>query len=121
MKTAAQIANDAKVRLQQDIVSRLRAGGFEARHDTWRHFEWDQRLWKELASYDLTGRERRSHLNKVAFPDANHLEVDAALDAGNNLNQLYYLACGRASVTKSAAGGLAAGKKGLRIVKHSMT
>jgi hypothetical protein len=86
VKTAAQIANDAKVRLQQDIVRMLRAGGRESRHGTWRNIELDARLWKELATYDLSDPERRSHLNKVAFPDANHDEVDAAVKAGNNLN-----------------------------------
>ena len=121
MKTAAQIANDAKVRIQQDIVARLRTGGNKARHDTWRRIELDHRLWKELASYDLTNRERRAHLNKVSFPAANHTEVDAALKAGNNLNQLYLLACGRASIPKDSAGRLAAGKKGLRILKHPKT
>ena len=121
MKTAAQIANDAKVRLQQDIVRMLRASGKDARHDTWRNIELDKRLWNELGTYDLADRERRSHLNKVAFPDANHAEVDAALKAGNNLNQIYNLACGRASVPKTSSGGFVAGKKGLKIVKPQKT
>jgi hypothetical protein len=117
MKTAAQIANDAKVRLQRDLVRMLRAGEKYARHDKWRAIELDKRLWKELAAYDLVDRERRSHLNKVAFPDANHAEVDAALKAGNNLNQIYCLACGQASIPKTSTGGLMTGKKGLKIVK----
>ena len=53
VKTAAQIANDAKLRLQQDIVRMLRAGGKGARHATWRNVELDKRLWNELGTYDL--------------------------------------------------------------------
>jgi hypothetical protein len=99
----------------------LRAGGRDARHDTWRTIQFNRRLWRELATYDLAARERRSHLNKVAFPDANQVEVDAALHAGNNLNQIYYLACGRASIPKTSGGGFVAGKKGLKIVKNQKT
>jgi hypothetical protein len=121
VKTAAQIANAAKVRVMQNIVRRLRASGFDARHDTWREMELDKRLRQELETYDFGRPERRSHLNKVSFPDANRTEVDAALKAGNNLNQIYLLACGRASVPKSSVGGFAAGKKGLKIVRHEGT
>jgi hypothetical protein len=94
----------------------LRAGARESRHDTWRNIELDARLWKELATYDLSDPERRSHLNKVAFPDANHAEVDAALKAGNNLNQIYNVACGRASVPIDAVGKFVTGKRGLKII-----
>lgn len=121
MKTAAQITNDAKVRVQQDIVCTLRAAGKDARHNTWLNIERDAQCWKELASYDLNAPERRSHLNKVAFPDTNQEEVDAALKAGNNLNQIYYVACGRASIPKDSVGNFLAGKKGLKIVKHAKT
>jgi hypothetical protein len=116
MKTAAQIANDAKVRLQQQIVATLRSHGVDARHDTWRHIELDRRLWAELGTYDLAAKERRSHLNKIAFPDCNHADVDAALKAGNNLTRLYDLACGRAYVVKDSSGRYVPGKKGLTIV-----
>ena len=57
-------------------------GGAEARRQTWHHIELDRQLWTELASYDLVAKERRAHLNKVAFPDFNHPDVDAALKAG---------------------------------------
>jgi hypothetical protein len=62
--------------------------------------------------------ERRLKLNKIAFPDVNPSEVDAALRAGNNLNRLYELACGRASITKDSFGHYKMGSKGLKIVKH---
>jgi hypothetical protein len=121
VKTAAQIANDAKVRIQQDIVRMLRAGEKESRHETWRNIKLDIRLWKELATYDLSDPERRSHLNKVAFPNTNHDEVDAALKAGNNLNQIYNVACGHASIPRNAVGKFIEGKKGLKIVTLQKT
>lgn len=116
MKTASQIANDAKVRLQQHVVAALRTAGYERRNDTWRHIELDLRLWAELETYDLAAKERRSHLNRVAFPDFNHADVDAALRAGNNLTKLYDIARGRAQVAKSSTGNYVSGKKGLKIV-----
>ncbi|HSH40219.1 MAG TPA: hypothetical protein VK993_15705, partial [Chthoniobacterales bacterium] len=106
---------DAKVRLQQQVVAMLRAGGKDDTSLTWDRIESDERLWSELGSYDLRTKERRSHLNKVAFPDANASAVDAALGAGNNLNALYDLARGRASVDRDAAGQFLSGKKGLKI------
>jgi hypothetical protein len=121
MKTAAQIANNAKVRLQQDIVRMLRAGGRDGRHDTWRRIEFNKRVWRELATYDLAAKERKAHLNKVAFPDCNHADVDAALRAGNNLTKLYDVACGRAHVAKTSTGHHVTGKKGLKIVVTPMT
>ncbi len=121
VKTAAQIANTAKVRLQQDIVRMLRAAGRYARRDTWYNIEHDEKLLRELGTYDLAEPERRSHLNKVAFPDENHAAVDAALEAGNNLNQIYYLALNRASVPTDSSGRFIPGKKGLKIVKHPKT
>lgn len=117
MKTASQIANDAKVRLQKEVVNLLRKGCKDSIPDTWRQIRLTDRLWSELGTYDLRARERRSHLNKVAFPDCNLAEVDAALEAGNNLNRLYDLARGRATLQKDSAGRFVAGKKGLKIVK----
>ncbi len=117
MKTAAQIANDAKVRLQQQVVAMLKHGGEANTSATWDEIQSDARLWSELATYDLRGKERRSHLNKVAFPDGNSAEVDAALAAGNNLNALYYLALGRASLETDEAGRYVPGKKGLKIIR----
>lgn len=98
----------------------LRAGGKQARHDTWHQFDLDTRLLKELATYDLNDKERRSHLNKVAFPDTNHAEVDAALKAGNNLNELFKVARGRASIPRDAT-GFVLGKRGLKIVTPKRT
>jgi hypothetical protein len=55
----------------------------------------------------------------IAFPDSNAVEVDAALTAGNNLNRLYELACGQASIAKDQAGHYKLRAKGLTIIRHS--
>jgi hypothetical protein len=120
MKVAAQIANHPKVRLHQKLVSILRAtGSIEGAERTWSRIELDKRLWKKVANYGLAVRDQQLRLNKVAFPDCNNVEVDSALKAGNNLNCLYELACGRASIAKDSAGQCKVGNKGLKIVKHA--
>jgi len=65
----------------QDVVRRLRARGFDKRRDTWREMPLDHKLRDELETYDLAQPERQSHLTKMAFPDANCEQVDAALKA----------------------------------------
>jgi hypothetical protein len=55
-------------------------------------------------------------INKVAFPDLNFVEVDAALKAGNKLQQLYELASGRASIGQDSNHRYKASNKGLKIV-----
>jgi hypothetical protein len=56
-------------------------------------------------------------LNKVAFPDCNLAEVDAALHAGNNLRGLHDLACGHSSLAKDSSGNYKTGGKGLKILR----
>lgn len=116
MNTLAQIANAAKVRLQKELVARLRAGGWEFRRQTWDQMKRDAKLWEEIENYDLGAPERQSWLNKVSFPDCNHADVDATLEAGNNLLRLYDVARGKARVVKDHAGNYVRGKKGLKIV-----
>jgi hypothetical protein len=58
-------------------------------------------------------------LNRIAFPEFNVAEVEAALKAGNNLHRLHELASGRASIAKDSAGHYKIGRKGLMIVKHA--
>jgi hypothetical protein len=120
MKTAAEIANHPKARLHQEIVVRLRdSGSIKGAEQTWARLRLNPRLWKRIVTYGLGPPERQAQLNKIAFPDFNAAEVEAALKAGNNLNRLYELACGRASVAKDSAGYYKMGKKGLMIVKHA--
>ena len=120
MKTAAEIANHPKARLHQKLVEILRASGStKGAEQTWVRFRRNARLWKRIVTYGLGFRERQLQLNKIAFPDSNVAEVDAALRAGNNLNRLYELACGRASIAKDSAGHYKIGNSGLKIVRHA--
>lgn len=120
MKTAAEIANHPKARLHRDLVATLRASGsVEGAEQTWVRLRLHPRFWKRIVTYGLGLRERQLQLNKVAFPEANAMEVDAALKAGNNLRKLYELALGHASIAKDSAGRYRLGRKGLMIVKHA--
>jgi hypothetical protein len=119
MKTPAEIANHPKARLHRDLVATLRASGsVQGAEQTWVHLRLNAFFWKRIATYGLGLRERQLQLNKVAFPEANATEVDAALKAGNNLRKLYELACGHASIAKDSAGRYRLGRKGLMIVKQ---
>ncbi len=120
MKAAAQIAGHPKARLHQEIVARLRdSGSIKGAEQTWRHLRLNVRLWKRIVTYGLGLAERQSQLNKIAFPDFNAVDVDAALKAGNNLNRLCELASGRASIARDSAGHYKIGAKGLMIVRHA--
>lgn len=119
MKTPAEIANHPKARLHRDLVATLRASeSVKGAEQTWLRLRLNARLWKRIVIYGLGLRERQLQLDKVAFPDANAAEVDAALKAGNNLRKLYELACGHASIAKDSAGHYRLGRKGLMIVKQ---
>ena len=120
MKTPVEIANHPKARLHRDLVATLRASGsVEGAEQTWVRLRLNARFWKRVVTYGLGLRERQLQLNKVAFPDANAAEVEAALKAGNNLRKLYELARGRASIAKDSAGRYRLGRKGLMIVKQA--
>jgi hypothetical protein len=120
MKTAEEIANHPKARLHREIVERLRdARSIEGAMQSWVHFQSNPRLWKRLTTFGLAVPERQAKLNKIAFPDSNAVEVDAALKAGNNLNRLYELACGQASIARDQAGHYKLGAKGLTIIRHA--
>jgi hypothetical protein len=119
MKTAAQIANHPKARLHQEIVARLRVfGSIEGARLAWPRFRENRRLWKLIVTYGLAVPERQAQLNRIAFPDSNAAEVDAALRAGNNLRRLYQLATGHASLATDPGGRYKAGAKGLQTVEH---
>jgi hypothetical protein len=119
MKTATEIANHPKAQLHRELVARLRdSGSSYGAEKTWGRLRQNARLWKRIVTYGLALPERQSQLTKVAFPDYNLAEVDAALEAGNNLNRLYELACGRASVASDSVGSYKLGSKGLKIIKQ---
>lgn len=56
-------------------------------------------------------------INKVAFPDANFVEVDAALKAGNKLRQLYEVASGNALIAQDSRNQYKVAKRGLKIIR----
>jgi hypothetical protein len=118
MKTAAQIANHPKARLHRELVTRLRdSGSIYGAQKMWDRLRHNERLWKRIVTYGLASPERQSQLTKVAFPDCNLAEVNAALEAGNNLRGLHDLACGRSSLARSSGGLCKRGGKGLKIAK----
>jgi len=120
MKAAAEIASHPKARLHQELVATLRASGsVKGAEQTWVRLRLNPRLWKRIVTYGLGLREPQLQLTKIAFPDFNAAEVDAALRDGNNLNRLYELASGRASIARDSTGHYKVGAKGLQIMKHA--
>jgi hypothetical protein len=118
MKTAAEIANHPKACLHRELVARLRdSGSIYGAQKMWERLRQNERLWKRIVTYGLASPERQSQLTRVAFPDCNLAEVDAALDAGNSLRGLHNLACGRSSLAKTPGGVYKQGGKGLKIAK----
>jgi len=121
MKTPAEIADHPKERLHQQLVAMLRASGsVKGAEQTWMRLRLNAHLWKGIVIYGLGLRQRQLRLNKVAFPDSSAAEVAAALRAGNNLNMLHELACGRASIARDSDGHYKIGAKGLKIIKHAI-
>src|ERR1043165_956484 len=105
MKTAAQVANHPKARLHREIVARLReSGSMRGAEQTWLDLKLHPMLWKRIVTFGLSLPKTQIKLNRIAFPDCNAAEVDAALAAGNRLGPLYELACGRASIARDGAG-----------------
>ncbi|MEY2557165.1 MAG: hypothetical protein QOE34_590 [Verrucomicrobiota bacterium] len=120
MQTAIEIANHPKARLHRELVAILRASGsIEGAGRSWVRFRLDPLLWKRIVTYGLSLPDKQLQLNQIAFPDFNVAEVDAALQAGNNLPRLYELARGRASIAKEATGHYKTGSRGLKIIRHA--
>jgi hypothetical protein len=120
MNATALSAKNRAIRLQQELVPILRAtGSIAGAEKYWREVDFAKEFGRKLACYGFDKPERQLQLNKVAFPNCNFVEVDAALKAGNKLYQLYDLACGRSSIAKDSAGRSKVGKKGFKIIKHA--
>lgn len=119
MKSPAEIANHPKAHLHRELVTRLRASGsLGGAARAWSLLRLNRRLWKRVVIYGLDRPDRQLQLNRIAFPDSNWMEVDAALRAGNKLHSLYELACGNVSVARDSAGSYKIGSGGLKIGKH---
>ncbi len=75
MKTATEIANHPKAQLHRELVARLRdSGSVYGAEKTWGRLRLNPRLWKRIVTYGLALPERRSQLNKIAFPACNLAE-----------------------------------------------
>jgi hypothetical protein len=100
----------------------LRAtGSIEGAEQFWRRMDFNKPFGKKLACYGFAKRARQLLINKVAFPDLNFIEVDAALKAGNKLWQLYQLASGCASIARDSNDQYKPANKGLKIVPISVS
>jgi hypothetical protein len=119
MKTATEIASHPKARFHREVVARLRVfGSIEGAKLAWPRFRQNRRLWRQIETFGLSDRDRQAKLNRIAFPETNFSAVEAALEAGNNLDRLYELACGRASTIRDSAGHHKIGAKGLKIIRQ---
>jgi hypothetical protein len=124
MSTTAPLAKNRAIRLQQELVPMLRAtGSIEGAEGFWHRIDFAKGFGRKLACYGFDRADRQALINRVAFPEVNATEVDAALAAGNKLAQLYQIACGYASIARDANDEYQGGKKGLKVVstkiKHS--
>ncbi len=85
----------------------------------WRELRAQRSLWARVVHFGLASPERQLQLNRIAFPQHNHAEVEAALTAGNNLRTLYELASGRAWAARDDCGNYRQGRRGLRIFRKA--
>jgi hypothetical protein len=119
MKSPAEVAAHPKARLHRELVARLRAAGsIKGAQHMWSRLRLNRRLWKRVTTYGLDHPDRQLQLTEIAFPDANTMDVDAALQAGNKLHGICELARGNASVGKDMHGRYKIGCKGLKIIRH---
>jgi hypothetical protein len=117
MRTVASVAKNRAIRLQQELVAILReTGSTNGAKLFWHSVDFKKGFGRKLACYGFEKRGRQLLINKVAFPDLNFVEVDAALQAGNKLRQLYQLASGGASIARDSNDRYKAGNKGLKIM-----
>ena len=122
MNASAPLAKNRTIRLQQELVPILRAtGSIEGAELYWRRMNFKKGFGRKLACYGFDRRQRQSLINQVAFPRTQFMEVDAALVAGNKLQQLYALACGDAWIAQDEGEHYKRGTKGLKIKSRKQT
>ena len=120
MKTPAEIAAHPKAQLHRELVTRLRdCGSIDGAEQAWMRFRRNRQLWPRIVRFGLEDPNRQQQLNRIAFPNLNWPEVDAALAAGNELWLIHELAIGRAAIGRDAAGRYKMGVKGVKIVRLS--
>ncbi|HJT45198.1 MAG TPA: hypothetical protein VJ721_02900 [Chthoniobacterales bacterium] len=117
MNTTAPLAKNRAIRLQQELVPILRAtGSFEGAKQFWRRIDFAKGFGRKLACYGFDRVDHQALINRVAFPEVNATEVEAALAAGNKLTQLYQIACGHALIARDANDQYQHGRKGLKVL-----
>jgi hypothetical protein len=122
MNTFASVAKNRAIRLQQELVVILReTGSVEGAKLFWHRIDFRKGFGRKLACYGFAKHQRQLLINKVAFPDINFVEVDAALKAGNKLQQLYDLASGRASIARDSNDRYKQANKGLKLVRITIS
>ena len=118
MRTVAAIAQNRAIRLQQELVALLReTSSIEGAKLFWHRVDFRKGFGRKLACHGFANCERQLLINKVAFPDVNFDEVDAALKAGKKLRQLYGLASGRLSIARDSNGQYQQSSKGLKLIR----
>ena len=118
MNTVASVAKNRAIRLQQELVGVLRAtGSLAGAEQYWRNVDFKKGVGRKFACYGFAKRDRQSMINKIAFPNVNFVEVEAALKAGNKLRQVYELALGRASIARDSNNQYKQAKNGLKIIQ----
>ena len=122
MRTVAAVAQSRAIRLQRELVPLLReTGSIEGAKLFWHRVDFGNGFGQKLACYGFAKCERQLLINKVAFPDVNFVEVDAALKAGNKLRQLYELASGRASIAQDSRHRYKYSHKRLKLIPMGRT
>jgi len=118
MNAVASVAKNRSIRLQQELIAVLRATGSVAGAERyWNRIDFKRGFGRKLACYGFAKRDRQLVINKVAFPDINFVQVDAALKAGNKLRQLYDLASGNALIAQDSRDQYKVAKRGLKIIR----
>ena len=118
MRTVAAVAQSRAIRLQRELVPLLReTGSIEGAKLFWHRVDFGNGFGQKLACYGFAKSERQLLINKVAFPDVNFDEVDAALKAGKKLRKLYGLASGRLSIAQDSNGQYKQSSKGLKLIR----
>jgi hypothetical protein len=121
MQNHAQLPATPRARLHREMVEMLRAAGsVEGAERVWDRAKLNDQLWHKIRRFALSPHKRRV-LNRIAFPDCNFVEVDAALVAGNSLAQLSELASGLAAIARDATGQYKRGHTGFSIAKYAVS
>ena len=110
--TKAKIANIEKVTFQKKLVRIIQDGGRGRANisGTWRRITANAGLVASLHKYEFFSAQRRSWLNRIAFPKCNIEETAAALDGNHTAKDVADIANGIKCLVKDSAGYVKADK-----------